>query len=112
MSDKLQDDNLPTTGVAGAVILLAKAISKIKATVGGAVQSVTTTDKHLEVEREGNNITVSLIDVAGKADTERRLEALENQDTSYGEDIGKLKTFTGYEEDLDLPAKVQTILGE
>lgn len=134
----MQDNNLPSAGAAGAIVLLAQKLKAATETVKTAVQAVISDDKHINIERTGNSVSISLVDVASKSETDTKISALEQQDEAHTEKIGELEakdaeyarkmdelaqkdteqddkldkliTFTGYEEGLDLVAKVNEVL--
>lgn len=106
----MQDNNLPTTGAAGAIVLLAQKLKAATETVKTAVQAVISDDKHINIERTGNSVSISLVDVASKSELDDAIGALEQKDSEQDDKLDKLITFTGYEEGLDLVAKVNEVL--
>lgn len=121
MSDVL-DNNLPTSGTSGAIVVLARKLKEVTKTSSSAVQDVTTTDPHLEVEKgAGNVLTLSTVDVASKTETNQKIDELterldakdvqiESRISTNESDTAKLKAFVGFQEDLDLVATINGIL--
>lgn len=109
----MQDDNLPSAGAAGAIVLLAQAIKSIKGVLKTTIKQISSSDKHVELERgENGDVTLSLVDVASKSETAQSVQQLTDADSAINTQLEKLTAFTGYEDELDLVAKVNEILGE
>lgn len=105
----MQDDNLPTTGAAGAIVLIAQAVKNLKDT---ALKRIVSEDSRLGVETQEGVVTLTLSDVASQSAVDRSIEQVNEANQAQSEDIDKLKSFVGYDEALDLKLKIQEILGE
>lgn len=105
----MQDDNLPTTGAAGAIVLIAEALKKLK---DAALKRIVSEDPQLLVETQEGVVTLTLSDVASQSAVERSIEQVTKANQAQSQEIDKLKGFVGYDEALDLKAKIQEILGE